>query len=98
MTYYRLLLSLTLVYITGCKAITTSHHITLDHNIKIQMEPVTVTMKHKFDVDNNKTRTQLQRLIKREIRNNNEAFDGVVELPAVVHQDTNTVIHDSGVE
>lgn len=98
MTYFKILLTSALLYITGCKTITTSHHITLDHNINIKMEPVNVNMKHKFDVDNNKTRTQLQRLIKREINNRNKAFEDIIEYPQIVHHEANTTIHDGELE
>lgn len=98
MTYFKILLALTLFYITGCKTITTSHHITLDHNIKIKMEPVNVNMKHKFDVDNNKTRTQLQRLIKREIENRNKVFEDIIEYPQIVHHEANTTINNGSME
>lgn len=56
--------SILLLSMTGCYMHTT-HHITLDHKIKLDINtaPVNLTIKHKF-MDNNLTETQKMTLAK----------------------------------
>ena len=66
MKYFKLLLVIGLLYSTGC-TFKSQHHITLQHNITIDMKPVEVKMNHNFNLDDNRTRERIEMLVSKEL-------------------------------
>ena len=63
--FFKIITSILLLSLTGCYMHTT-HHITLDHKIKLDIDtkPINLTIKHKF-LDNNLTQAQQMTLAKK---------------------------------
>lgn len=79
MSYFKILSIAILIITTGCGTLKTEHHITLQHNIAIELKPIAINMKHELSVDDNKTQKQLARLVRSEISKMEKSKDQTVD-------------------